>query len=137
LKRFEERAALIEKQYGGYTVSGGVHLKGKLVEGEAAADLGGLTIAYKTLEASLKDKPRTRDANGFTPEQRFFLSFAQAWATKYRPEMEKLMANTNPHPTANFRVNGTVANMGSFEKAFAAEGACKMMLPKEQRCNLW
>lgn len=137
LKRFEERVSLIEKQYGGYEVAGGTHFKGKLVEGEAAADLGGLTIAYKTLKQSPDGQSKAKDAHGFTADERFFLSFAQAWATNYRPEMERLMANTNPHPTAHFRVNGTLANMSAFAKTFDCQNNCKMMLPPDKRCELW
>lgn len=136
-KRFKERIALIETQYDGYTVDGDTHLKGKLVAGEAAADLGGLTIAYKALEKILGDKPRTLDSEGFTPEQRFFLSFAQAWATNVRPEKEHMMAATDPHPIPKYRVNGTLANMDAFEKAFDIKGDNTMMLPKNKRCYLW
>ncbi|MCC7527780.1 MAG: M13 family metallopeptidase [Candidatus Melainabacteria bacterium] len=136
-KHFKERIALIESQYDGYTVDGDTHLKGKLVAGEAAADLGGLTIAYKALEKILADKPRTADAEGFTPEQRFFLSFAQAWATNVRPEKEHMMAATDPHPIPKYRVNGTLANMDAFEKAFDIKGDNTMMLPKNKRCYLW
>lgn len=136
-KRFKERISLIETQYDGYTVDGDTHLKGKLVAGEAAADLGGLTIAYKALEKILEGKPRTKDAEGFTPEQRFFLSFAQAWATNIRPEKEHMMAATDPHPIPKYRVNGTLANMDAFEKAFDVKGENTMMLPKNKRCYLW
>lgn len=136
-KRFKERIALIETQYDGYTVDGDTHLKGKLVAGEAAADLGGLTIAYKALEKILEGKPRVKDAEGFTPEQRFFLSFAQAWATNIRPEKEHMMAATDPHPIPKYRVNGTLANMDAFEKAFDVKGENSMMLPKNKRCYLW
>jgi len=136
-KRFQEKIALIENQYDGYTVDGDTHLKGKLVAGEAAADLGGLTIAYKALEKILAGKPRTPDKEGFTPEQRFFLSFAQAWATNIRPEKEHMMAATDPHPIPKYRVNGTLANMDAFEKAFDIKGEGTMMLPKNKRCYLW
>lgn len=139
LKRFKERIALIEKQYGRYKVAGGTPLKGKLVAGEAAADLGGLTIAYKALEKCLGGKsPKDKVAGEkFTPEQKFFLSFAQAWASNIRPEKERLMALTDPHPTPHYRVNGTLANMDQFQNAFVCEEKCQMMLPTDQRCRLW
>jgi putative endopeptidase len=136
-KRFKERVALIEKQYESYKVIDDVRFKGKLVAGEAAADLGGLTIAYKTLEKILGDTPRKKDVNGFTPEQRFFISFAQAWATNVRPEKERLMAATDPHPTPRYRVLGTLANMEAFEKTFGGSGEKPMMLPVKDRCQLW
>jgi putative endopeptidase len=137
MKRFESRVDLIRNQYDGYVVAGDTHLKGKLVSGEAAADLGGMTIAYKTLEKILGDKPRVKDANGFTPEQKFFIAFAQCWATSYRPERERLIAKTNPHPTAEYRVNGTLANMDAFAEAFKCDDKDSMMLPPEKRCKLW
>ncbi|CAN5549706.1 M13 family metallopeptidase [soil metagenome] len=137
MKRFETRVDLIRKQYDGYVVAGDTHLKGKLVSGEAAADLGGLTIAYKTLEKELAGKPHQKDANGFTPEQRFFIAFAQCWATNYRPERERLIAKTNPHPTAEYRVNGTLANMDAFAEAFKCDDKDSMMLPTDKRCRLW
>lgn len=139
LKRFNERIALIEKQYGNYKVADGTPLKGKLVAGEAAADLGGLTIAYKALEKSLGGKSPKEKQPGekFTPEQKFFLSFAQAWASNIRPEKERLMALTDPHPTPHYRVNGTLANMDQFQNAFICEDKCQMMLPADQRCRLW
>jgi putative endopeptidase len=136
-KHFDERVAHIVKQYDGYVVAGDTHLRGKLVSGEAAADLGGLTIAYKALQKSLDGKPQVKDEHGLTPDQRFFLAFAQIWATNYRPEKERLMANTNPHPTAKFRVNGTVANMEAFQKAFNLKDDATIMLPASDRCHLW
>lgn len=136
LKRFKERVSLIEEQYSGYKVGGGVPFKGKLVAGEAAADLGGLTIAYKALQKLSDGKEKSKDENGFTPDQRFFLSFAQAWATNIRPEKERMMAAVDPHPTPHYRVNGTLANMDAFEKIFPASEE-HMMLPSKKRCRLW
>lgn len=137
LKRFKERIALIETQYEGYKVGAGTNFKGKLVAGEAAADLGGLTLAYKALK-KLNPKYNTeKDENGFTAEQRFFLSFAQAWATNIRPEKERMMTAVDPHPTPHFRVNGTLANMDVFEKAFPLGDERSMMLPNDKRCRLW
>jgi predicted metalloendopeptidase len=127
-KRFQERVDLIVNQFNGYTVAADTKVKGKLVSGEAAADLGGLTIAYKALERSLEGKPRTTDPNGFTAEQRFFISFAQGWAQNTRLERERLMANTNPHPTPKLRVNGTLANMDAFATTFNCAKDCQMML---------
>ncbi|MCB9470553.1 MAG: M13 family metallopeptidase [Candidatus Obscuribacterales bacterium] len=139
LKRFKERIALIETQYSNYKVGAGTNFKGKLVAGEAAADLGGLTIAHKALKNLYKDKISEKDENGFTPEQRFFLSFAQAWATNIRPEKERMMTAVDPHPTPHFRVNGTVANMDSFEEAFSLkdDSSASMMLPSDKRCRIW
>ncbi len=137
LKSFQARVACIEKQYDGYTTSSGMHLKGKLVAGESAADLGGLTIAYKALKKSLENKPHANAPDGFTPEQRFFLSFAQSWAVNYRPEKERLMATTDPHPPARYRVNGTVSNMPAFAEAFDCKSGEPMARPSGERCIVW
>jgi predicted metalloendopeptidase len=136
-KRFQERIDLIASQFDAYIVGGDTHLKGKLVSGEVAADLGGAIIALGALEKSLGDKARTKDANGFTPEQRFFISFAQMFAENSRPERDRLQAKTNEHPSAKLRVNGTLANMDAFAKAFNCGNDCPMMLPADRRCRLW
>lgn len=136
-KHFQERVDHIVNQFDQYTVAGDAKIKGKLVSGEAAADLGGVTIAYKALEKSLGDKPRVKDANGFTPEQRFFIAFAQAWMQNTRPERMRLMAKTDPHPLAKLRVNGTVANMDAFVKAFGCAQDAPIMLPADKRTHLW
>lgn len=137
LKRFQERVSLIENQYQGYKAVDDVAFKGKLVAGEAAADLGGLTLAYKALQKLQGDKPKEKDQNGFTPEQRFFLSFAQAWATNVRPEKARLMAAVDPHPTPHYRVLGTLANMDEFQKAYDISANESFMLPEDKRCRLW
>jgi putative endopeptidase len=135
--QFDDRTQLIREQYSSYQVSGGAHVKGPLVSGEAAADLGGLKIAYLALQRALTGKVREKDANGFTEEQRFFLSCAQVWSLKARPEQEELQVATDPHPPAQFRVNGTLANMPEFAQAFDLPADCEMMLPPEKRCRLW
>src|SRR6202022_3270317 len=99
-KNFDERATCIEKQFDAYEVEPGLHQNGKLVLGESIADLGGLAISYAAYQKSLEGKPHPTDIEGFTPEQRFFLGWAQVWATNQRPEAARLQANTNPHPLA-------------------------------------
>jgi putative endopeptidase len=89
------------------------------------------------MERALAKKPLGKDAQGFTPEQRFFISFAQGWAQNTRLERERLMAKTNPHPLPHLRVNGTVANMDMFPKAFDLPDNCSIMLPPDKRCHLW
>jgi putative endopeptidase len=137
LDNFKARVACIEKQFDSYTVAGGLHLKGKLVAGESASDLGGMMIAYRALEKALAGKPRTRDANGFTPEQRFFISFAQVWAANIRPEQERKQAMTDPHPINRFRVNGTLMNMSEFGAAFGCREGEPVMRTADDRCVVW
>lgn len=133
---FNARASCIVKQYDALTPLEGVHENGKLVQGEAIADLGGLTIAYKAFEKSMKGKPRPV-IDGFTPEQRFFLSWAQVWASNERPEYVRLLAQTDVHAYDKFRVNATVANMASFTKAWFCPLNAAMVRPPQQRCQIW
>ncbi|MFN2461924.1 MAG: M13-type metalloendopeptidase, partial [Candidatus Velthaea sp.] len=77
------------------------------------------TISYRALERSLRGKKRPALIDGFTPEQRFFLGFAQVWAENDRPEVMRLYAATDPHPVPAYRVNGTVQNMPAFAQAWA------------------
>ncbi len=135
LKNFKARAACVSDQFDAYVVDGDLHENGKLVLGESIADLGGLTIAYAAYEKSLQGKPRPPDKDGFTPEQRFFLGWAQVWGANERIEYARLMANTNPHPLPRFRGNGPLSNMAEFAQAFS----CKKDEPmvREQACKIW
>ncbi|HNG20102.1 MAG TPA: M13 family metallopeptidase [Candidatus Obscuribacter sp.] len=136
---FMQRIELLRQQFGGYKV-GTISLKGDLVSGEAAADLGGLSLAYRALQiAMLKNEPYT-DELGFTDEQRFFIAFGQIWALICTPEFAEMQAVSDPHPPAQFRVNGTLANFAPFVKAFATMGVTDespIMLPVDKRCQLW
>jgi putative endopeptidase len=137
LKKFKASAACIEKQFSGYEVEKDLHMNGKLVEGESIADLGGLTIAFAAYQKSLEGKPRPKDIDGFTPEQRFFLGYAHVWATNMRAEYARLLANTDPHPLPRFRVNGTLANMPAFARAFDCKPGAPMARPDAERCVIW
>jgi predicted metalloendopeptidase len=136
-KRFHERTECVVNQFDSYTIDGGVHLKGKLVTGESVADLGGLKIAWKAYQKSLEGKPRPADIDGYTPEQRFFLGYAQVWAGTARPQFELLQTNTNPHPLPRFRLNGTVSNMPEFFKAFGCDTGTGMVRDEKVRCQIW
>ncbi|MFI5094724.1 MAG: M13 family metallopeptidase, partial [Candidatus Acidiferrales bacterium] len=135
LKNFKERATCVQTQFDNYVVDGDLHENGKLVLGESIADLGGLAISYAAYEKSLEGKPRPPVKDGFTPEQRFFLGWAQVWGANDRPEYERLMANTNPHPLPRFRGNGPLSNMAEFAKAFGCKKGDAMV--REQVCKIW
>lgn len=135
LKNFQSRAKCVSDQFDGYVVDGDLHENGKLVLGESIADLGGLAIAYAAYEKSLEGKPRPPDRDGFTPEQRFFLGWAQVWGANERLEYARLMANTNPHPLGRFRANGPLSNMVEFAKAFGCKHGEAMV--REQACKIW
>jgi putative endopeptidase len=117
--RFKERAARVAKQYGGYVVLDGLTINGELTLGENIADLGGLKIAYVALQKTLNGQPQ-RKIDGFTPAQRFFLSFAQVWRGQIRPEAQRMRLLTDPHSPARFRVLGPLYNMPEFFQAFGA-----------------
>ncbi|MDE2482856.1 MAG: M13 family metallopeptidase [bacterium] len=135
-KAFDKRAQCIVDQFNKLSPAAGVKENGKLVEGEAIADLGGLTIAYKAFERWQASHPR-RIIDGFTPEQRFFLGWAHVWASSERPQFISLLANTDPHPYDKFRVNATLANMPQFAAAWGCKLPSAMVRPPKDRCQIW
>jgi putative endopeptidase len=134
-KAFEERAACFDKQYSGYTAVGDVKLNGKLTMGENVADNGGLRLAWMALMERLKINPLAA-ADGFTPQQRFFLGWAQMWCENKSPEIARLHAQTNPHSPGEYRTNGVVVNMPEFAAAFSCPATAKMVA-KEPVCRVW
>lgn len=124
------REGCIEREYGG------LHENDKLVIGEALADLGGVEIAYAAFERTQPDKKRVK-VDGWTPEQRFFLAFAQAYATFERPERSRIDSLIDPHPDGRDRVLGTLLNMPEFAAAFGCRAGDPMVRAPAQRCALW
>jgi endothelin-converting enzyme/putative endopeptidase len=132
-KAFEERAKCVVDQYSGYVAIDDVHLNGKLTLGENAADNGGLRIAYMALQKMQGDKAEPID--GYTPDQRLFVGWAQVWCGNDRPESLRLQAQTNPHSVDKFRVNGVVSNMPEFQKAFGCKAGAPMV--RANACRVW
>ena len=137
LKSFKSRAQCVIDQFSSFEVQPGLHQNGNLVVGESIGDLGGLTIAYAAFKKSLEGKPRSAEIDGFTPEQRFFLGWAQVWAQNLRPEYERLLVNTDPHPVGRFRVIGPLSNMPAFAEAYQCKAGDAMVRPPEKRCQIW
>ena len=133
---FNKRSQCIVDQFDALQPVPGVHEQGKLIEGEAIADLGGLTIAYKAFERWQASHPR-RILDGFTPEQRFFFGWAYVWASNERPQYASLLATVDPHPYDKFRVNATLSNMPEFAKAWGCKLPDKMVRPAKDRCQIW
>ena len=131
---FTARGDCVVNQFNGYEVEPGLHQNGKLVLGESIGDLGGLSIAYAAYEKSIEGK-RPKDIDGFTPEQRFFLGWAQVWGANQRAEAARLQTNTDPHPLARFRANGPLSNMEAFAKAFGCRKGEAMV--REPSCRIW
>ena len=136
LKNFQSRAECIVNEYNEFQVEPGINTQGKLVTGEAIADLGGATIALRAYEKSLQGKDH-KTIDGFTPEQRFFLGFAQVWGENMAPEEARRRALTDPHAQGPFRVNGTVQNMPEFQKAFNCAENSPMVREAAKRCGIW
>jgi putative endopeptidase len=134
---FKTRSECIVKQFDAFEVEPGLNMIGKLVSGESIADFGGLTVAYQAFKKSMEGKPRPANIDGFTPDQRFFLGWAQVWASKYTPEAARLQAQSDPHPLARFRVNGPVSNMPEFAAAFSCKASDAMVRAEKDRCQIW
>ncbi len=133
--KFDERASCVVKQFNGYEIQPSLFINGKFTLGENIGDLGGLSVAHTAYMKSLEGKPRPANVDGFTPEQRFFLGWAQVWATKSRPEAERQQVLTDTHSHARWRVNGPMSNMEQFSKAFGCKEGTKMV--RETACKIW
>ncbi len=116
-KNYKARADLVQKQYDDYVAIDTLHINGKLTLGENIADFGGLRIAYLAFQRAMKVRP-LKDVDGFTPDQRFFLSFAQGWRRNIQPETVRLMVATDPHSPTKYRVLGPISRMPEFSRAF-------------------
>ena len=134
--KFEARTNCVAEEYSEFNVAPGININGKLVTGEEVADLGGATLAMRAYEKSLQGKPR-QTIDGFTPEQRFFLGFAQVWGENSSLQSQTRAALTDPHAQGRFRVNGTVQNMPAFQRAFHCAEGSKMVREASKRCSIW
>jgi putative endopeptidase len=136
--KYNAQAQRVVEQFNAYTVvDSTTHVNGKLTLGENIGDLGGLKIAYLALEKSMADHGRQPDIAGFTPEQRFFLGWAQVWRTLQSDEAAKAQVNTNPHAPAKWRVNGPLSNMPEFAKAWGCKEGDPMVRPAALRATIW
>jgi endothelin-converting enzyme/putative endopeptidase len=136
-KLFLEKAECVVDQFNNYFIEPGVAHNGKLVLGESIGDLAGARIAFRAYMKSLEGKPRPPVIGGFTPEQRFFLSWGQSRGDSTRLETQRLMVVTDPHPVAKWRVNGPLSNLPEFQKAFGCEAGNGMVRSGPKRCDVW
>jgi putative endopeptidase len=137
LTKFKTGTGLVASQFDAYTVLDSVHVNGKLTLGENLADLGGLSIAYAALEKALAEKGRPPDIDGFTPEQRFFLAWAQIWRQNITPEAQRVRINTDPHSPGQWRTNGPLSNLPQFAAAFGCKPGDPMVRPDSVRPVIW
>jgi putative endopeptidase len=134
---YEQRVSCVADQYSAYTVAGDTHINGRLTLGENTADNGGLRLALMAYLAGPGARPSGKNdkVDGFTPEQRVFLGWAQVWCENARPESERMRAATNPHASNKYRVNGPMSNMPEFQKAFSCKANAPMV--RQSACRVW
>lgn len=135
-EKFQTKVNQVISLYDGFTVLDSVHVKGALTVGENMADIGGIAIAYDAFKMTKQGQDTTR-IDGFTPDQRFFMSFAQVWRSKYKDASVRKNINTDPHSPAMWRVLGPLMNFTPFYKAFDVKEGDKMYKPESERITIW
>jgi len=135
---FEQRTTCIANEYSSFVAVDDVHLNGRLTLGENTADNGGLRVALAALNKQRAEEPDSRENQliaGFTPEQRYFLGYAQIWCENRSPESSRLLATIDPHSPGRYRVNGAVQNNEDFARAFKCKAGQPMV--KANACRVW
>ncbi|KQB99352.1 M13 family metallopeptidase [Pedobacter sp. Hv1] len=135
--QFKTKADKVAAMYSGFTLLDNQHVNGNLTLGENLADIGGLAIAYDAFKLTEQGKEAAKKIDGFTPDQRFFLAFAQVWRIKDRDENMRVRIKTDPHSPEMFRVNGPVYSMEAFYKAFNVPATAKMYIAPANRLGVW
>jgi endothelin-converting enzyme/putative endopeptidase len=135
-EKFDERTKCVSDQYSKYVVVEDVHINGRLTMGEDVADLGGEILAYIAWGSATAGKT-LQAMDGLTPEQRFFIGYAQWDCANERPEDLRVRAQTDPHSPPEYRINGVVVNMPEFAKAFSCRAGQPMVKPAETVCKVW
>lgn len=134
--KFVAKTKQVVNLYNSFVIIDSIHVNGALTTGENIADFGGIAIAYDAFKMT-KQGQDTIKIDGFTPDQRFFLSLGQVWREKYKPEIQRMYANLDPHSPGRFRVNGPLSNFEPFYKAFNLKPGDKMYLPDSARIKIW
>lgn len=135
-KKFMERAKLLQEQFDAYTVLDSIHVNGKLTLGENIGDLGGLNAAYEAFKMTPQGKSNKK-IDGFTPDQRFFLAWAQVWRANTLPETKAQLIVTDSHSPAEFRTIGAPVNMDAWYEAFNVKPGDKLYKKPEERIKIW
>ncbi len=136
LAKFKEKAKALQEQYDAYTVLDTIHVNGKLTLGENIGDLGGLNAAYEAFKMTKQGKSKKK-IDGFTPDQRFFLSWAQVWRGNTLPETAAQLIVTDPHSPGEYRTIGAPVNMDAWYKAFNVKPGDKLYKKPEDRNKIW
>ncbi len=134
--QFNKRANRVVEQFNAYTVNDSIHVNGKLTLGENLADLGGINIAYEAFKKTPEGKSNKK-IDGFTPDQRFFLSWAQVWRTNILPQAAALAVMTDPHSPGIYRANGPITNLDAWYAAFNVKPGDKLYKPEADRIKVW
>jgi putative endopeptidase len=134
--KFKARTDKVVAQYNGFTILDTMHVNGKLTLGENLADLGGLNVAYAAFKKT-KEGQSHKKIGGFTPDQRFFLSWAQVWRSSQRPEAAAQRILTDPHSPEQYRANAPVTNIDAWYAAFNVQPGDKMYKKPEDRIHVW
>ena len=135
-EKFSARTKCVSDQFSSYIAIDSIPVNGELTLGENVADLGGEVLAYR----AWKDAVRALDLksmDGFTPDQRFFIGFAQWACENVSPEQQRDYALTNPHAPGKYRINGVVVNMPEFARAFSCKAGAPMTKPAGKECAVW
>ena len=133
---FRKKADLVVQQYNHSVVVDTLHINGELTQGENIADIGGVSIAYDAFKKTEEGKS-DKKIGGLTPDQRFFMAYAEIWKTKWRPERTRSLVMTNPHSTPQYRVNNPVSDVPAFYDAFNVKAGDKMYVPDSLRAQVW
>jgi putative endopeptidase len=134
--KFKAKTQQVVDLYNKFTVLDTVHVKGAMTVGENAADIGGVAIAYDAFKMT-KQGQDTTHVDGYTPNQRFFISVARIWRVKMKDEFLRLWINNNPHSPPMWRVNGPLMNAPHFYTAFNVQPGDTMYLPEKSRIHIW
>ena len=135
-QKFDAKAAALAKQFDGYTVLDTIHVNGKLTLGENIGDLGGLNVAYEAFKMT-KEGKSDKKIDGLTPDQRFFLSWAQVWVGNILPETAAQLIITDSHAPGPYRTIGAPVNMDAWYKAFDVKPGDKLYKKPEDRIRIW
>jgi putative endopeptidase len=133
---FRKKADLVVGQYDRSVVIDTLHINGELTQGENIADIGGVAIAFEAFKKTEEGKS-TEKIDGLTPDQRFFMAYAEIWRSKWRPEFERRIVMTNPHSTPKYRVNNPISDNPAFYQAFDVKPGDKMYMPDSLRAQVW
>ena len=134
--KFVAKTKQVVNLYNSFVILDSIHVNGALTTGENIADIGGVAIAYDAFKMTKQGQDTTK-IDGFTPDQRFFISLGQIWREKLKPETQRYYANLDPHSPSMYRVNGPLSNFAPFYAAFNVKPGDKMYIADSARIKIW